>query len=341
MISLALVLLTYPETTHADSLTGRLGFSPTSKIVIIHADDMGLVHSANQASIDTMAYGLIRSGSVMMPCGSTQEVSDYFKKNPQADIGVHTTLTSEWDHYRWGPLSPPLSVRSLVDYDHFFYDDILPLVFNAQGEDTEQELEAQVQAALNLGIHPTHLDTHMGAVFVKEDLFYAYLRVALKYHLPPMFPKWTQDLKEQYGLISGVLDILGADKMLAHAEKLGFLPVDHLILPLEESSFEKRKLIYENILRNLKNGVTLIITHPAYADGEFKEKIISSDENTIVRDYDAEIFQDRDTNGNPLPVKTMKNLVESLDIHLIGWKEIQKIYPWDKIRTHAWPHLAD
>src|SRR5687767_13457717 len=95
----ARITLQIPEKTLAE----RLGYPRDAKLLIVHADDLGMAHSVNAASIRGLESGLINSASIMVPCPWFPEIAEYARKNPQADLGLHLTLTSEWTDFRWGP----------------------------------------------------------------------------------------------------------------------------------------------------------------------------------------------------------------------------------------------
>jgi hypothetical protein len=91
----------------------RLGYPSDAKLLIVHADDLGVAHSVNDASIRAFASGLVNSGSIMIPCSWVPEIASYARANPQADLGLHLTLTSEWKNYRWGPVLSRQTAASL------------------------------------------------------------------------------------------------------------------------------------------------------------------------------------------------------------------------------------
>ena len=93
----------------------KLGFSEDDRVVIIHTDDIGMCQASVEAFADMVDFGLISSGAVMMPCPWALAAAKYARLNPQADLGIHLTLTSEWELYRWGPLSTRSQATGLLD----------------------------------------------------------------------------------------------------------------------------------------------------------------------------------------------------------------------------------
>src|SRR5687767_8215717 len=182
----AVASLFLASTLHAQGRTiaERLGHPANAKLLIIHADDLGAAHSINAASLDALNKGTISSASIMMPTPWVTEVATYAKAHPNADLGLHLTITSEWETYRWGSVAPADKVSSLLDSTGTFPGDVPPVVAKAKPAEVELELRAQIDRAISLGIRPTHLDSHMGALFASPELFATYVRVARAYRLP-------------------------------------------------------------------------------------------------------------------------------------------------------------
>ena len=86
--------------------------------LILRADDMGSCHAANEACIQCFRKGIVQSVEVMVPGPWYAEAVRMLKDNPGLDVGVHLTLTSEWQFYKWGPVT---HAPSLVDRHGHFY----------------------------------------------------------------------------------------------------------------------------------------------------------------------------------------------------------------------------
>ena len=102
-------------------LNVRLGYPADSKLLIINADDLAMSHSENDASLTALNDKVVTAATVMVPCPWFGEVAAYAKTHPDADLGLHLTLTAEWQTFRWGPVAPRALVPSLVGPDEYFY----------------------------------------------------------------------------------------------------------------------------------------------------------------------------------------------------------------------------
>ncbi|HKN74705.1 MAG TPA: polysaccharide deacetylase family protein, partial [Candidatus Acidoferrum sp.] len=192
------MLATTSIATHAQtgskSLAERLGYARDAKLVIVHADDLGMTHSVNAASIKGLDSGLVTSASIMVPCPWFPEMADYAKAHQQADLGLHLTLTSERVFYRWGPVAPRDKVPSLVDSNGYFHLNWTETT-HIDAKEVELELRAQIERAMAMGVRPTHLDSHQYRLFENgKDIFQSVLRVAHEYKLPVFLVRdWFSD----------------------------------------------------------------------------------------------------------------------------------------------------
>src|ERR1700723_947121 len=113
VLLLGYLLCTFPVRVFAQTLVERLGYPPGTKLLVVHADDLGETHSVNAAAIKALEGGTINSASLMVPCPWFPEIAAYAKSHPDADFGLHLTLTSERVYYRLRPVAPAVSVPSL------------------------------------------------------------------------------------------------------------------------------------------------------------------------------------------------------------------------------------
>ncbi len=186
-LAVAILLITSPSVdafAQTKTIAERLGYPRDAKLLIIHADDLAVAHSEDAASFDALDQNAVTSASIMIPCPWLTEVAAYAKAHPDADLGLHLTLTSEWSTYRWGPVASKNTVPSLLDPSGYLWPDAPEGVHSLKADDAEREIRAQVERAIAMGIHPTHLDSHMGVLFSRPDLFAVYVKVAREYKLP-------------------------------------------------------------------------------------------------------------------------------------------------------------
>ena len=168
----------------AQSITG----DANARVLVLHVDDVGMCHGANVAYLELSRSGGVTCGSAMVPCPWFREIAAAAVEDRKLDLGVHLTLTSEWPHYRWGPLSTVSRASGLIDDQGYFPRNCLELRPRLNVEAAEVEFRAQIDRALEAGIDVTHLDTHMGAAVVPE-LVQLYVRLGREYRLPILLPR--------------------------------------------------------------------------------------------------------------------------------------------------------
>jgi predicted glycoside hydrolase/deacetylase ChbG (UPF0249 family) len=231
------------------SIAETLGYG---RVVILHVDDLAMCHGANRAFLHLARAGFVTSGSVMVPCPWFREIADEAAGDAALDLGVHLTLTSEWRHYRWRPLSTTRRASGLIDGDGYFWRDVASLRAHLVPEAAEAELRAQIERALATGIAPTHIDAHMAAAMLPE-LLDLHIQLGLEYGVVPVLPrgiKWAPDA-ESY---SAALDRLDA---------AGLSVIDHFrgTIPVEADQTRPR---YREVIAGLQPGVTHFALHASF-----------------------------------------------------------------------------
>ncbi len=254
VVLLSFLLSTFPVAVSAQTLLERLGYPAGTKLIIVHADDLGETHAVNAAAIKALQGGTINSASLMVPCPWFPEIADYAKSHPDADFGLHLTLTSERVYYRWGPVASADKVPSLVDENGYFHHD-WEQNQHVNPNDVEVELQAQIERALAMGVRPTHLDSHQYRLIMNgKELFDVMLRLAHKYKLPVFV---TRDWFADYPYLQTSLGP-------------GDIVLDHTVTIEPEVPPEKWAEFYLTALKNLKPGVTEFVIHPGYDDEELR-----------------------------------------------------------------------
>ncbi len=243
--------------TGSEMLTD-IGFQPDHRVAIIHADDVGMCHGANVAFAELSAFGSVTSGSVMVVCPWFLEILQLVEQNPDLDIGVHLTLTSEWMSYRWGPISTIHRNSGLIDEQGYFWQRTPMLAEHVVPEAAEAEMRAQIDRALHFGLDITHLDAHMGAALIPE-LFDTYLRLGKEYQLPVLLPRTIVDYTSVLEL--GHPPLTMYHDAIEEMERLGWPLVDHFRMTPGVPS-EKARSAYYEMLGSLPSGLTLVALHP-------------------------------------------------------------------------------
>jgi predicted glycoside hydrolase/deacetylase ChbG (UPF0249 family) len=235
----------------APSVAERLGHPPSARLLVIHADDLGMARSVNRATFEALEKGWITSASILVPCPWFPDAARWARAHSEADLGIHLALNSEWTGFRWGPMSGAAAVPSLVDADGY-----LPLVETTVAQqakplEVERELRAQIDRAKAAGVRLSHLDSHMGALFGSPALFDVYRRLGAEYGLPLLMERRAA---------TGSFVTGGQDQALVD-QVLGISP------GVSPAGWREA---YEKVLAPLPPGVYELIVHLAYDDDEMR-----------------------------------------------------------------------
>lgn len=282
----------------ARTVAERLGHPADAKLLILHADDLGVAHSVNAASLDALERGVISSASVMMPTPWVTEVAAWARAHPDHDLGLHLTLTSEWQTYRWGTVAPATQVPSLLDSTGTLPSATRVVTARAAVADVERELRAQIERARALGLHPTHLDSHMFSLYSSPALYATLARVAHAYNLPYMLMR-------------------GADGTLPPGVEPGRdVVLDTVIVASEQVPREGWKAFYVDAVRRLKPGLSQILVHLGRDDAELRAVTVGFEAyGSAWRGRDDEVLRSPE----------FRQALRDNNVVLVRWKDLQAL----------------
>lgn len=289
-----------PMKVSGQTLADRLGYPPGTKLIIVHADDLGETHAVNAAAIKALEAGSVNSASMMVPCPWFPEIADYAKSHPGGDFGLHLTVTSERVFYRWGSVAPADKVLTLLDEDGYFHHD-WEHNQHINAREVGIELRAQIERALAMGVRPTHLDSHQYRLIMNgKELFEVMVEVGHQYKLPIFVNKdWFAD----YPYLQGTL---GPDDIV----------LDHTVTIGPEVPAEKWAEFYISALKNLKPGVTEFVIHPGFDDEELRAATRErSTWGSAWRQRDFDFFTSNQ----------FRQILLQENIKLITWRELARL----------------
>jgi predicted glycoside hydrolase/deacetylase ChbG (UPF0249 family) len=293
------ITIVYTAAAQQKTIQERLGYPKDTKLLIIHADDMGVSHSENSASIHTMEKGVVTSGSIMVPCPWFPEIAAYAKSHPAADLGLHLTLTSEWKNYKWGPVTSKDKVQSLVDEQGYFNSTTPALMRNGKANEVEIELRAQIERAIKFGINPTHFDPHMASSVSTPEFLKVLIKLGHEYKVPVLL---SRDLASLFKID------------LADYTTDRDIVIDKFVMATYETYKFGMTNFYTDQIKAMVPGLNIILLHAAYDDAEMKAVTDGHvDYGAGWRQDDVDFFTG----------EYCRKLLADEKIKLITWREIR------------------
>lgn len=307
LLGIALGFLACGMSAKAETVAERLGYPADAKLLIIHGDDIGMCHSANASAIDALEKGIVTCGSVMVPCPWFLEIADYSRHHPEADLGLHLTHTSEWKYYRWRPLAPLAMVKGLLDADGYMHGGVRDVYGSASVQEVEAETRAQIEFALQHGMKPTHLDSHMGTLYYNPEYLQMALRLSEEYDIPLMFFKAKEPFLQKLPEASR-----DAFVQLSKSMEQRGIPLLDAMPAIGKVSVEEMNDAYRQLIKDVQPGLSLVILHLADESKEY-QRITGSYPKRLA---EYRIFTD----------PAMKALIEEEGVQLIGWKDLLPLW---------------
>ncbi|HEY6350695.1 MAG TPA: polysaccharide deacetylase family protein [Candidatus Angelobacter sp.] len=234
----------------------RMGFSAKDRVVIIHADDIGMCEATIPAMAELLDFGLVSSCSVMVPCPWFPAAAEWIRSHPDVDAGVHITLTSEWAHYRWRPVSTVSPASGLVDPEGFLPRTTKQVQRQGKPSAILKEACAQVALARRLGMKPSHVDSHMFSL--KGHFLSIYLRLIRKMRLPGLIDRQALESWRKRG--PGALKV----------DEQSIPVFDRIASPPNSGRPENRVAILKSLFSSLPPGLNCVLLHPAHDTAELR-----------------------------------------------------------------------
>lgn len=244
-----------PSAGDRRTVAERLGYAPDARLLMIHADDLGMTHGTNVATFGALQAGHVQSASVLVPAPWFTEVARWAAAHPGADVGVHLALTAEWPVLRWAPVVGGECAPSLVGADGFMPRTQAAVAARASLAEVARELRGQIDRALAAGIRVTHLDAHMMTAWWSPAQFQRYLELGREYRLPLLVP--DRAFREAQGLVAAPGQVL--------VDSIGGIPPD--------TAAEDWLATYRGVLSGLGPGVHVLLVHLAADDAELRAAV--------------------------------------------------------------------
>lgn len=291
----------------------KLGYPEGKKILLLHMDDIGMCPEANTAAEQYIVNKQILSAAVMMPCPNAESFIAWAKNHPEADIGLHLTLTSEWKTYRWPSVTDVEKVPGLIDPQGNLWPEVPDVVSHASAAEVETEIRAQIEKCLALGYMPTHIDTHMGTLYGTLEYVKVFFKVAQEYNIPANAidlsdPEVANKFKQQgYPINDAVINVLN-DYRLPKLDNFTSVP--------SGKTYEEKREAFFELVKSLKPGLTEIIFHPSVETENLK---------TITRSWQQRVWE-----AQMFADPAVQQFLKEEGIVTTDWKEIMKRFAEQK-----------
>ncbi len=285
----------------------KLGFPKGRKVIMLHADDVGMCEEANIATEYYLKNDYIQSAAIMVPCPNADYFIEWAIANPKKDVGLHLTLTSEWRDHRWSTIADSMEVPGLIDQDGMMWHHVPDVVEHASADEVEKEIRAQIDKSLKMGLQPSHIDTHMGTLYGDKEYIKRFYKVA-----------------QEYGIPANVIDL--SDPLVVEGFREEGYPMDDEIVALTASytlpkldgftsapngeSYDDKIIKFKELITSIEPGLTEIIFHPSVESEKLKTIAYSWQQ----RIWEAKMFADKD----------LIEFLEEEEIIFTNWTDIME-----------------
>lgn len=301
VLSIMVLLFAGKFIRYSDKTSTELGYNFCQKLLIVHADDLGLTESTNEAFFQAKKHGVINSASIIVTGRAYDEILAYAVEHPEFDWGIHLTLTSSWEDYKMAGVSERSQISTILDEQGYFYKTREDIYQNADLNEVYHEVKSQVETALKAGLKISHLDSHMGVLYHSSDFLRLYLKLGEEFDLPVFIPKWNI-VGEEY------------ERIIKEFESSAII-VDYTFIRGEEKQDASLIQLYDKFFDSLNPGISQMLIHPACDVDELKA--FMGDKVSYGADWRRKEY---DYFNNP----DLKNRIGK-QVKFVTWSEL-----WDK-----------
>lgn len=271
-----------------------LGYPNDARLLLVNADDFGMYQAINEGIVGAFREGIVRSTSLMVPCPGAGQAMRLLRENPDLRFGVHLSVIRDIDDFHWGPLAPKEQVPSLLDGDGTLYRTarMAELLERAKLDELEIEFRAQIDAVLEAGLRPTHLDWHCLYSGGRADIFHM-----------------TLGLANEYGLALRV----DSQPFIDQVQSRGLPTSDHDLFDSFSLDLDGKPARYAALLRELPVGLTDWAVHPS----------LGSPESQAI---DRDGWRVRRTDYDFLTSPQAREIIQDEGITLVSYEPLQTVW---------------
>lgn len=346
-----------PFSVNGKNIAEALGYDKNAKLLVVNSDDSGAHPTFTEGVIDVMKFGLVKSTSIIVNDRNDEQIiafANIAKQHPDWGIGIHLTLNNEYqERFPWAPVLPYDIVPSLYNADSLAWEKVSEVVKYANPKQVQLEFEAQIEKAIKLGINPTHIDSHMGTIYLDSEyseasingLRNAAIAAAKKFELPitvnPFDKNSHAAIKKLDSLqiirpdvFFGFYELSGINEPLGYKGNavkkfftkmviklfMGFDLPYHDFDIVNEDVAVRMKIYKRSIKKLVKPGLNHFFMHAAHATSSDGQTIPDGKHHNagvddIVRQADLAIWSSEE----------MKQFLEKENIILINYSELKKL----------------
>lgn len=310
------------RTGSADTWAERLGYPSGSRVIVLHANALGLCYETNAASTKLLDSGDVRSAAAIVPAPWFGDLTEWSRAHPDADVGLELTLNSELANYRWKPVMNTSRVPSLVGADDFLWQLPVQTMVNATAADVERELRAQINRARTAGLQPSHLTTHLGTLVTRPDFMEVYLRIARQEWIPAMIVEVTPEQVARFRAQGFPLP----DDVIALLENYPLPKVDDLRFIAPAESYAAKKRDFLKLIGELSPGITQI-AFTAAEESPALARIVPDSEQLV---WDYQLMSDPE----------IRAALSEQGVVITDWREIMRRFEGRPELSEAKPAAA-